>query len=75
VQIYENTSNIPKKRDKKLRFYGFLGYSNTLLVIIARGKREKGTWHNYSILDGKITKKMRKNPNIFVTLRHYFKHY
>ena len=43
VQIYENTSNIPKKKDKNLRFYGFLGCSNTLLVIIARGKREKGT--------------------------------
>jgi hypothetical protein len=42
VQIYENTSNIPKKKDKNLRFYGFLGYGNTLLVIIARGNRGKG---------------------------------
>ena len=25
VQIYENTSNIPKKKDKNLRFYGFSG--------------------------------------------------
>ena len=30
-------------KTKKLRFYGFLGCGNTLLVIIARGKREKGT--------------------------------
>jgi hypothetical protein len=41
VQIYENTSNIPKEKDKKLRFYGFLGCSNTLLVIIVREKGEK----------------------------------
>lgn len=41
VQIYENTSNNPKEKDKKLRFYGFLGYGNTLLVIIARGNRGK----------------------------------
>ena len=41
--VYENTSNTPKKKDKNLRFYGFLGCSNTLLVIIARGNRGKGT--------------------------------
>ena len=33
----------PKKKDKKLRFYGFLDYSNTLLAIIARRNRGKGT--------------------------------
>ena len=32
-----------KNKDKNLRFYGFLGYGNTLLVIIARRNRGKGT--------------------------------
>jgi hypothetical protein len=43
VQIYENTSNNPKEKDKKLRFYGFLGYSNTLLAIIVLRNRGKDT--------------------------------
>jgi hypothetical protein len=43
VQIYENTFNIPKKKDKNLRFYGSLGCSNTLLAIIVLRNRGKDT--------------------------------
>ena len=43
VQIYENTSNNPKEKDKKLRFYGFLDCCIMLLVMIVRRNRGKGT--------------------------------
>jgi hypothetical protein len=43
VQIYKIYSNVGKKKDKNLRFYGFLGCSNTLLAIIVLRNRGKDT--------------------------------